>query len=101
MLDEKIEHIHHHTLPKLGLWLARTFAVAENKVLDIQKRLDQLGIHMNILWPEWKHQIKAQTKPLPSESLCNTVLYWPTIVQVSQRIMPINLWRKFSAFDRS
>ena len=69
MLDEKIEHVHHQTLPKLGLWLAHTFAVAENKVLDSQKRLDQLGIDMNILRTEWKNQIKAQTKPLPSEFL--------------------------------
>ena len=69
MLDEKIEHVHHQTLPKLGLWLARTFSVAENKVLDSQKRLDHLGIDMNILRTEWKNQIKAQTKPLPSEFL--------------------------------
>jgi len=57
MLDEKIEHIHHQTLPKLGLWLALTFAVAENKVffLDSQKRFDQLGIDMNILPAEWNN----------------------------------------------
>jgi len=69
MLDEKIENIHHQTLPELGLWLSQTFAVAQNKVFDSQKRLDQLRIDMNILQAEWKNQIKAQTKPLSSEYL--------------------------------
>jgi hypothetical protein len=68
MLDAKIEHLHREALPKLGPWLARTFAVTENKAMDNEEVLSQIGITEEILRKEWANQISAQTKPLPSKS---------------------------------
>jgi hypothetical protein len=67
VLDDKIEHLNHDSLPKLGLWIACTYALAKNKCIDNQKKLDKVGIDLEILWEEWRKQVTAQTKPLPSE----------------------------------
>lgn len=69
MLDDQIKFLDETSMRDLGGWLHRKYLACATRKKEAEEELDKHkkeGRDIPLLREEWKKQVTAQTKPIPS-----------------------------------
>ena len=68
-LDNQIKFLDELALAELGEWLRRKYNQCEDRRATAEKELRKNRNSIETLREEWKKQVAAQTKPIPSKTI--------------------------------